>query len=202
MDSISTTASQWQPDEDEDEDEDVYPWIGDIRPPGFRMSHAIGVVNLARLTHTHSILPVALAQCALLSEELYNGLEREDGTRETLGADDAKRVCMGRSLLVQSLYQAWERVFSQIHTEIRYQLCFNCIALCRQTWKRASAQPLHPLDTWPRLAKWTLPQWSPQADGGYCAPCSDLLTSQAKEERKRLHLKLPEIMGLKVVNQA
>ena len=49
---------------------------------------AIGVVNIARLAGCTSPLPTALLVCCALRENLIQGFEREDGTREKLTEDD------------------------------------------------------------------------------------------------------------------
>lgn len=56
------------------------------RPPGFRESDAIGVVNLALgKLDDHTILPVALLACTTLDAKiLVEGVVREDGIREKL----------------------------------------------------------------------------------------------------------------------
>ncbi|PIL26566.1 hypothetical protein GSI_12324 [Ganoderma sinense ZZ0214-1] len=59
-------------------------------PPGFTARHAIGVVNLARLTGEDTLLPVALLTCCGLNEAIVRGCKREDEdcTREQLSLDD------------------------------------------------------------------------------------------------------------------
>ncbi|PIL26304.1 hypothetical protein GSI_12060 [Ganoderma sinense ZZ0214-1] len=61
--------------------------------PGFDHAHAIGVVNLARLTGESSILPTALLDCCLLEEEVLDGFDRADGTHEELAPTDL-RLCL------------------------------------------------------------------------------------------------------------
>ena len=52
----------------------------------------IGVVNLARLTDTPSLLSLALYHCTYLGRDLFDGWTREDGTVEHLSEADV-RVC-------------------------------------------------------------------------------------------------------------
>ncbi|KAI0691704.1 hypothetical protein C8Q76DRAFT_660872 [Earliella scabrosa] len=56
-------------------------------------SQAIGIVSLARLTDTPSLLPVALYICATLGNSMLNGWKREDGTIEHLSEEDL-RLCI------------------------------------------------------------------------------------------------------------
>ena len=55
---------------------------------GFEREHAIGVVNLARLTRTPTLLPVAFLMCLNLESAVVRGCAREDGSREHLTTDD------------------------------------------------------------------------------------------------------------------
>ncbi|KAI0742432.1 hypothetical protein C8Q80DRAFT_1188360 [Daedaleopsis nitida] len=57
-------------------------------PEGWDNAAAIGVVNLARLSEEHSILPLALLACTTLGEEVAKGFTREDGSQEKLTPED------------------------------------------------------------------------------------------------------------------
>ena len=49
-------------------------------------SHSIGIVNLARLTDTPALLPLALYRCAYLDGGVLDGCARADVTRGPRGA--------------------------------------------------------------------------------------------------------------------
>ncbi|KAI8999007.1 hypothetical protein BD414DRAFT_533807 [Trametes punicea] len=68
-----------------------------ITPPD-----AITAVNLARLTHTDSVLPTALYLCCQLDAELTAGVERPDGSTERLDPKDLELVLRGRTELVRA----------------------------------------------------------------------------------------------------
>ena len=68
-----------------------------ITPPD-----AIAAVNLARLTHTNSVLPTALYLCCQLDQELNLGVERPDGSVERLEPRDLELVLRGRTELVRA----------------------------------------------------------------------------------------------------
>ncbi|KAI1788492.1 hypothetical protein LXA43DRAFT_640779 [Ganoderma leucocontextum] len=68
-----------------------------ITPPD-----AIAAVNLARLTHTDSVLPTALYLCCQLDQELNLGVERADGSVERLDQRDLELVLRGRTELVRA----------------------------------------------------------------------------------------------------
>ncbi|PIL26489.1 hypothetical protein GSI_12247 [Ganoderma sinense ZZ0214-1] len=60
--------------------------------------HAIGAVNLARLTNTPRMLPLALYQCCRLDNEaLLAGWTRADGTVEHLTPEDFERCSAARA---------------------------------------------------------------------------------------------------------
>ncbi len=69
-------------------------------PPAFREEHAIGVINLARLTGEHSMLPVAFLICCTLDKDKVRGFQREDGSWERLHLDDIALCFEARGNLV------------------------------------------------------------------------------------------------------
>ncbi|EIW56934.1 uncharacterized protein TRAVEDRAFT_127519, partial [Trametes versicolor FP-101664 SS1] len=71
------------------------------RPASLTGIHAVGVVNLARLTGEIRLLPTALLECASLGAEVVHGYEREDGSRELLGAEDLGRCFQAKGRLLQ-----------------------------------------------------------------------------------------------------
>ena len=72
-------------------------------PEGFGpLSRAIGVVNIARLTGEHSLLPTALWTCCQLNESLIKGFSYHDGERETLGQEDLMICLRAKPRLVEA----------------------------------------------------------------------------------------------------
>lgn len=81
-------------------------------PQGFSRTSAIGVVNIARLTGTHSLLPVALYRCCRLdASAITTGYTYSDGEQEVLLSEDLGRCYLGRSKLVQEMYGNYSRAF-------------------------------------------------------------------------------------------
>ncbi|EIW56897.1 uncharacterized protein TRAVEDRAFT_49709 [Trametes versicolor FP-101664 SS1] len=70
-------------------------------PPGFSDVHAIGVVNLARLTGEHTLLPTALLSCCMLGKAIVHGFAREDGTREQLALADVGLCFAAKGRLIE-----------------------------------------------------------------------------------------------------
>ncbi|TBU28417.1 hypothetical protein BD311DRAFT_807035 [Dichomitus squalens] len=65
--------------------------IDEDRPKSITGKFAIGVVNLARLTGSDDLIPLALLECCKLDAAITQGLVHEDGTVEYLSADDLGR---------------------------------------------------------------------------------------------------------------
>ncbi|KAI0742514.1 hypothetical protein C8Q80DRAFT_1273169 [Daedaleopsis nitida] len=82
-----------------------------FHPPGFEANQIVGIVNLARLTGTTSILPSALINASVRGKDLVKGFTRADGTQETLTKDDLIRVMNGRILLSRACASATHKVF-------------------------------------------------------------------------------------------
>ncbi|KAI1795362.1 hypothetical protein LXA43DRAFT_992451 [Ganoderma leucocontextum] len=81
-------------------------------PPGFTARHAIGVVNLARLTGEDTLLPVALLTCCGLDEAIVRGCKREDGSREQLSLEDIGLCFKAKGKLVEAAVAMCLRICS------------------------------------------------------------------------------------------
>ncbi|PIL26575.1 hypothetical protein GSI_12333 [Ganoderma sinense ZZ0214-1] len=87
------------------------------RPATISGKHAIGVVNLARLTERHDLLPLALLECCKLGADITQGLAREDGTREYLSPEDLGRCFAAKSQLVALNIEACLRIFASARVD-------------------------------------------------------------------------------------
>ena len=93
---------------------DTWARVDPPRPPSFKAIHSIGVVNLAHMTNTPSLLPTALMGCCMLdATELIEGFKREDGTLEKLSPEDLGRCLLGRANLVRANTLATISLFNQ-----------------------------------------------------------------------------------------
>ncbi|KAI0696403.1 hypothetical protein C8T65DRAFT_710611 [Cerioporus squamosus] len=78
-------------------------WLRRDDPDGTYVGiYAIGVVNLARLTGTHTLLPAALLECSRLIGDVLNGFCYEDGTWEWLSNEDMQLCITAKDALVQN----------------------------------------------------------------------------------------------------
>ncbi|RDX46016.1 hypothetical protein OH76DRAFT_1407363 [Lentinus brumalis] len=98
--------------------DEYFAWIDaptiDLEPRGFEEKHTIGVVNLARLTGTDSILSTALMHASLLDPALIaEGFQREDGSREMLSMDDIGRVSCGKQDHIKGTIWSLHRLFAR-----------------------------------------------------------------------------------------
>lgn len=79
------------------------------RPPILPRAKAILAVNIARLTDTPTILPAALYDCSQLSgDQLIHGVQRADGSTETLSPEDLLRCFNGKMRLCLSHVHAYQ----------------------------------------------------------------------------------------------
>ena len=74
--------------------------------------YAIGVINLARLTESDDLLPLALLQCCKLGADITQGLAREDGTTEYLSPEDLGRCFAAKDRLMQRTILACLRIYA------------------------------------------------------------------------------------------
>ncbi|KAI0706736.1 hypothetical protein C8T65DRAFT_651819 [Cerioporus squamosus] len=98
--------------------DDYFAWTNAPTPPleprGFEPKHAIGIVNLARLTGTESILSTALMHCSVLEPALIvRGFQREDGSWEVLSMDDIGRCLCGTQERMKGTIWSLHRVFTR-----------------------------------------------------------------------------------------
>ncbi|TBU54195.1 hypothetical protein BD310DRAFT_936547 [Dichomitus squalens] len=167
-------------------------------PPVFENIHAIGVVNLARLTHTDVILPGALMACCLLGAEIVDGFMREDGTPEMLSREDLGRCFLGRARILEANAKATLGILHQAVSpectrpdrchvflpELLVRLEEHTDAICNLRWDFT----------------WTGYIDMADRERELCMSCYRMLGKHGrqKEEHRKIFEKLPEMMGVKV----
>ena len=168
----------------------VNAWI----PTGFEAQHAIGVVNLARLTGELSMLPAAFLSCLYLGSGVVHGFAREDGTRENLTLDDIGICIRGQATTREASLAGLLRILGVTPSP-------DCKGTCKVALRNAlrgleenvsSAMAVDALlHTYRRL----LP-----GDRKLCSACREILDLQYKTERKAFWRRLPELLGIAVPN--
>ena len=157
--------------------------------------HAIGAVNLARLTGTPSVLPSALYLCCQLGSTIFDGWTREDGQTEHLSPEDLRRYVDGRMALIQEVLSILLDVFGVSASE-------DCKSrrACREGIRKTAmaamrnSQASDPLilDSWSEVIQHMARAY------GICNTCKALLLSREDKTMKRTWAKLPELMGVEV----
>ncbi|EIW56909.1 uncharacterized protein TRAVEDRAFT_49719 [Trametes versicolor FP-101664 SS1] len=163
-------------------------------PRGFTREHAIGVVNLARLTGETSLLPTAFLACSFLAEDIVHGFERTDGTREHLSMADIGLCIAGRVRLVKESVKVAFRVFQPIASD----KCKNKAA-CLENFRRICTKLDEHVDS----------ITAPDPSGTYytkiqvkdlCVHCYAMVKERDTRERKAVWEQLPAIFGVELPN--
>ncbi len=178
--------------------DDYFAWVDtptiDLDPRGFEEKHAIGVVNLARLTGTDSMLSTALMSASILSSALITeGFQREDGSREVLSMDDIGRCLCGKQDFIKSSIRSL------------HQVCTRGIStLCtRPTTCNAVIQKLRDLVMGGNVAQdWWSSLYSTIAkvdeERQLCWSCYNSMVNTWEEQFKTVFDRLPSTLGLQV----
>ncbi|KAM5539652.1 hypothetical protein V8D89_006761 [Ganoderma adspersum] len=192
-------AAQWQPDP----------------------THAIGAINLARLTNTTSVLPLAFYICATLGPDIARGFVREDGSVERLSPEDM-RLCleMKARLAAENAHTAF-LLFRPVA-----QHCSNSSGhmYCAELWRKilehaGLSKAPHPVASERALDSWLenadcLPAPTPPGPGvtfsmymssyspqrTLCKGCKGHLQARDRELRRQIWKRLPEFVGLTIEN--
>lgn len=178
--------------------EDCSSWfdVSPLEPPGFLEEQVIGVVNLARLTGTDSILPTAILGCSCLySDTLLKGMTLEDGSHETLCPDD-----IGRCL--SSKWETTEASVWLLHKVFSVGPADDCIRppQCRPIIQKMLDGVMSDKKDAVKLMWWE--DWRPymeevDEDRELCKGCFDMLHSRKCEEHRKLFDRLPDRLELK-----
>ncbi|TFK84837.1 hypothetical protein K466DRAFT_601699 [Polyporus arcularius HHB13444] len=138
----------------------------------------IGVVNIARLTNTFYLLPVALMDCCQMDSGLVKGHQRKDGTFERLTDDDLERCLKATGKL----------------TGASVHMTHHLLIPRRRKLPAACPCPSKPTPL-------TENQWGPVFKAHMpklCAKCQTALVAQSVALQRQLFLHLPTIMAVKV----
>ena len=173
-------------------------------PPKFERAHCIGVVNLARLTGQHKMLPGALMGCCQLGAEIADGFPRESasdsdggGGRETLSPEDLARCFVGRAKLLEWNARATLRILHQeVHADCtQRKRCAE--VLLRMLTALEESSVLYSL-RW----DWSWMPWLDKKDPDreLCGACYGMLgkNGRQKEQQRVIFDQLPALMQVEV----
>lgn len=160
-------------------------------------------MNLARLTGTASLLPVALMACCKLGAELGDGFAREDGTRETLAYADVVRCFVGKARLTEACFVAVHRVFRDAVASV----CKHPGA-CKGVLQRLLQQVVENEELMEDIRALHFDDaktgYVDAVDGArtLCARCYEMVGEAGRqdEQRRDIFRRLPEMMGVEVEN--
>ncbi|KAI0690393.1 hypothetical protein C8T65DRAFT_587951, partial [Cerioporus squamosus] len=160
--------------------------------------HAIGVVNLARLTGYLSILPTALSVCTMLQKSIVHGFTRSDGVWEQpLTADDLGRCFELRGDLGQANAAIMLKILSST-TDL------SCLEPSHCQEKLALVLGIHPIPFFAAdfAPAGVAPAWKPYDESlqgaGLCDDCRDSLGREYRSEHRELCRRLPKMLGIEV----
>ena len=139
-------AAQWQPDP----------------------VHAIGAINLARLTNTTSILPLAFYICATLGSDLARGFTHSDGSVERLTHED---MCLCLEMKARLAAENAHTAFLLFRPAPAPRHCSNSAEgmYCADLWRKLLEQAGLGKAPHPVASERALDSWLANAD---CSPAS------------------------------
>ena len=161
---------------------------------------AIAVVNLARLTDTPSLLPVALYKCCSLGGAIVDGWIREDESVEYLSPADLKRCINGRNALAKEAFSIVSAIFDATPS-MECKIPKACEAAIRvllsEAFENDGVADSTVLDSWAEIIRGYAQS---QDDDGFCEACETELIARDLAERERVWIRLPEIFGVEVLD--
>lgn len=159
----------------------------------YAATDAITVVNIARLTGVHSMLPVALYLCCQLDiDMILNGTPRGDGSREKLAPSDIalcleQRVCLCHDNVVSAL-RIWRATPSD---DCERRGCLRVFEAVTSDWLDYDTSGLNHAAT--------MDGWNDFFENGefdLCKPCFEMVKGRATNERRILWKRLPRMFGV------
>ncbi len=167
------------------------------RPTSIPHTECIGVVNIARLTNTPSLLPAALYSCCMLGAVLLDGWKREDGCVEYLSSDDLKRCFAARERLCKEGADIMGKIVD-IRASAGCSDAVECRAGLNDIVVSIVRGKLSSVIGCAALAHWADVIHTKALFRDICATCKTELLFRDVKARRRLWNKLPEIFGITI----
>lgn len=173
----------------------------DYGPPGFWMYHAIGIVNLARLTDEVGLLLMALLVCCNIdeAETVVRGFEREDGSREQLTLDDVVLCYSAKTRLQEECTRITLRV-CRPQASSACKTVANCVRkfkhVLRELEDADADDPFAYMD--PSIRVSAIEALLADDEPRLCEHCRAMVEERDSRERVAVWAKLPEIFGLEL----
>ncbi len=163
----------------------------------------VEIIELARLTDTPSLLPVALYEC-LTKGQLHRGWRREDGTLVRLSNAHQQRCNNARDEFAEASH---DRVIDMIRLAIEPRCGSKCKDALVQFCSDMDSEHLpvcDPLNGGVRNSwSWWLEHWAESPSGGWsdrapCQECVEVIRDHELKDRRALWDRLPSIFGITV----
>ncbi|KAI1795351.1 hypothetical protein LXA43DRAFT_1108500 [Ganoderma leucocontextum] len=159
--------------------------------------HAIGAVNIARLTDTPPMLPISLYSCCYLGPDLLDGWKREDGQVEHLSVDDLKICFAARERLCKEGAQIFFKIFHDqpSHKCSSVDKCRAALNEMAQALVKANLSLAVECNV---LSSWKSVIVMKAAIHGACSACKKELLARDEKARRQVWDKFPDIFGISV----
>lgn len=184
-------------------DYDEWSALTEYGPPGsgFEKLHAVGVVNLARLTNDVDLLLMALLVCCTIDDgkRITYGFTREDGSREGLTPNDIALCYTAKTRLIAASVKLTLWVFRP-EISNACNTSQNCLRGFQQILK-ALADIADTLDQCDPSCSNAQAFRAALGKGNLCKPCEAMVAQREVHERKAVWAKLPEIFGINLPPQ-
>ncbi|KAI0753739.1 hypothetical protein C8Q74DRAFT_1373685 [Fomes fomentarius] len=169
---------------------------GEGPPMDISPAQAIGVIYLARLINTPSLLPVAFCRCLELGGSVVEGWTRKDKSVVHLSQEDLIRVINGRNRLVRARAEQLAGIFFAplspdcecMHDCRSRQDDVFKVVLCEESGSLTVLASLRPFIA----EKWPVYYTSP------CVVCQGPVLEREADERRKLWMKLPGMFDIEV----
>ncbi|KAH9922098.1 uncharacterized protein B0H18DRAFT_1019101 [Fomitopsis serialis] len=163
----------------------------------FDRKDAVAAVNIARLTETTSMLPVALYMCCQLEiQDIMNGVMQENGTVERLAPGDVMKCLEARKTLAYDNVVSAARIF----TPVAHISCLSqesCTAHILGLFQRLVNHRAG-LDICSSLGDWVPYILTSQSCKSLCGCCYEMVQGRAIGEQEEVWRRLPKVMGVEV----
>ncbi|KAI0700396.1 hypothetical protein C8T65DRAFT_811948 [Cerioporus squamosus] len=163
---------------------------------------ALRAINIAHLTGTTSMLPLAFLHASRAGAAILRGCVREEGYPEGIAIDEVERILDGRVELIRSASMALARIFSP-ETSVICTDARRCQKVLVQQASRLDAVLDDLYDegfaqSWVHLVSLKGESRSPPTPWALCRNCLDMVVDRDKEERRNFWNSLPDAFGLKI----
>ena len=159
--------------------------------------HAIGAVNIARLTDTPSLLPLAFYRCCSLGPKLLDGWKREDGHVEHLAVDDLKICFAAHERLCKEGAQIFFKIFRDQPSE-ECSRADKCRAGLNELVQSMTKSTLLLAIECSVLSSWRSIITKVASDHDICDACSKELHKRDERARKEVWDKLADLFGVRI----